>query len=49
MKTCKAYLNPNYAKNSWKTYVNKPSGSIHKHVASKSLPLALTFISDLQR
>lgn len=49
MKTCKAYLIPNYAKNSWKTYVNKPSGFIHKHVATKSLPPALTFTPDLQR
>ena len=57
MKTRKPYLNPNYAKKkkkkkknpSWKTYVSKPSGSIHKHVAAKSLPLALTFLLDLHR
>lgn len=49
MKTCKAYLKPNYAKNSWKTHVTKANGSIHKHVAAKSFPFALTFALDLQR
>lgn len=49
MKTWKAYLKPNYAKNSWKTYVSKASGSIHKHVAAKPFPSALTFKLDLHR
>lgn len=49
MKTCEAYLKPNYAKNRWKTYVSKASGYIHKHTAAKRLSFSLTFMPDLHR
>lgn len=49
MQTCKAYLKPNYAKSSWKTYVTNASGSIHKHVASKPFLFVLTFKPNLHR
>lgn len=49
MTTCKAYVKPNYAKSSWKTYVTNASGSIHQHVATKTFPFVLTFKPGVHR